>query len=381
MAQRKGEAKSARARKECFVIGPFGEANSPIRQWSNSLMEDVVRPVAQTFGYEARRSIDHARPRDITVDMVAKLLRADLVLADLTSANANVYYELAIRHAIERPFVHVIQDGQLPPFDIKNLDVLSLPVRKNRKGVVLPDAVKCIKLLSRYISSVVDGTASFASILSEKEVGKALHAAVAEIDTRRGASAKTAASRLPQVVQKSIFKYATGVPLYYSHFDYEIELLHADGRVTYAMKVTFELVNVSDDPQTVVNRYPTPTEEFEVKEAAIDGVAVDLHDPAFFGGDAFTLRYTIPAGRSTTFYVWMTKTFTEEDNEFFSAYLYPAEKFNFRATNCSPGSLIAWVEMLHSQSAMAKRQGDVLAWSAADPILPNQGVRLLWRPK
>src|SRR3954468_9469907 len=115
--------------KQCFVIGPFGQDKSSIRRWSDSLVTDVVQPIASEYGYEARRSIEYARPRDITSDVVGKLLQADLVVADLTSANANVYYELAIRHAIERPFIHVIREGQYPPFDLKNLDVLSLPTK------------------------------------------------------------------------------------------------------------------------------------------------------------------------------------------------------------------------------------------------------------
>src|SRR5262249_14580502 len=43
---------------------------------------------------------------------------ANLVIADLTDHNPNVFYELAIRHIIRKPIVQLIQVGQKLPFDI-----------------------------------------------------------------------------------------------------------------------------------------------------------------------------------------------------------------------------------------------------------------------
>ena len=44
---------------------------------------------------------------------------ADLVVADLTDHNPNVFYELAIRHALQLPLVQLIDSAQDLPFDIK----------------------------------------------------------------------------------------------------------------------------------------------------------------------------------------------------------------------------------------------------------------------
>ncbi len=366
--------------KQCFIIGPFGEEKSEIRKWSDALVADVIAPIAREFGYDARRSIEHARPRDISSDMVGKLLQADLVVADLTGANANVYYELAIRHAIERPFMHVIQEGQHPPFDIKNLDVLSLPT-KIRKGVVLPDVSRSLERLRQYFGTVADGTAIYSSILAGAQIGKTLLGALAELESRRAAIEKAPTSLLPQTVRQSIFKHAAGLPLYYRNFTYDIELTHAGREVEYVMKVAFELTNVSDHPETVLNRYPTPSRAFRLESATVNGQEVDRQNPSLYGGDAIVLKYQIPPGNSVIFDVCLAKTFAEREDDFFTAYFYPAETFQFRATNRSPDSLIAWIEMLHSQNAMAARNGNVIEWTAEDPILPYQGIRLLWRPK
>ncbi len=370
-------------RKQCFVIGPFGKEGSPIRRWSDSLLHDVIRPIADQYGYDANRSIDMARPRDVTSDLVARLLQADLVIADLTAANANVYYELAIRHAVERPFIHVIKSGQRPPFDIHNLDVLPLPLLKNADGVALPEAKAAGERLRPYFAAVSDCSASYANLLSGQQVARSLRDAVAEIDARRAAHdrERSLGSRLPSNVQRAIFKYAHGSPLYYSRFLFDVSLEHARPEAQYTMRVDFDIANVSDHPQTVVNRYPTPTREFTVHSASIAGRPVDLDDPGAYSGDALTLTHVVKPGESCNVDVRMTKRFGDFASDLFTAYLYPADNFLFRATNASGGSLRMWLEMLNSQSVLPSRSGDALEWRAVDTLLPNQCVRLMWRPR
>ena len=186
--------------------------------------------------------------------------------------------------------------------------------------------------------------------------------------------------RLPPKVSRSIFKHAMGA-MYYKTFEYEVELTHADHNVTYSMKVVFEIVNVSDRPQTVVNRYPTTARTSCLVSASVEGHQLDLDDPSLHSGDAVVLSYTIPRGQSSKFEVSMIKSFSEEESDLFTAYLYPAEKFRFRALNRSASSLTTWLEMLHNQDTTVMRNGNVLEWTAEEPILPNQGVRLLWRSK
>ena len=49
-----------------------------------------------------------------------KIVDSDVVVADLTSHNPNVMYELAIRHAIKKPAIIMIKSGEKIPFDIAN---------------------------------------------------------------------------------------------------------------------------------------------------------------------------------------------------------------------------------------------------------------------
>ena len=54
----------------------------------------------------------------ITSQVIQHLAEDPLVIADLTSHNPNVFYELAVRHCTGLPVIHLLQDGQGIPFDI-----------------------------------------------------------------------------------------------------------------------------------------------------------------------------------------------------------------------------------------------------------------------
>jgi hypothetical protein len=70
-------------------------------------------------GYETPIRADHiTQPGMITTQVFTRLWVDDLVVADLTGSNPNVFYELAVRHIRRKPFVHLIQAGAKIPFDV-----------------------------------------------------------------------------------------------------------------------------------------------------------------------------------------------------------------------------------------------------------------------
>jgi hypothetical protein len=85
--------------KTCFVIGPIGEPGSAIRIEADDFMKYIVSPVLKELDYgEPTRADLLNEPGRITSQIIKLLLEADLVIADLTTNNANVYYELSPRH-------------------------------------------------------------------------------------------------------------------------------------------------------------------------------------------------------------------------------------------------------------------------------------------
>jgi hypothetical protein len=104
--------------RTCFVIAPIGDENSEIRHRSDQIMRHIIEPAAQECGYRAIRADSISKPGIITSQVIQHLLDDDLVVADLTGHNPNVFYELAIRHAIRKPVVQLIQKGEAIPFDV-----------------------------------------------------------------------------------------------------------------------------------------------------------------------------------------------------------------------------------------------------------------------
>lgn len=115
--------------KTCFVIAPIGEEGSEIRKRSDQVFKHVISPVAETEGYRAEMAHHVSEPGSITTQIIDRILNADLVIADLTGHNANVLYELAVRHVVKKPVVQIIQRGEKLPFDISQQRTISLDHR------------------------------------------------------------------------------------------------------------------------------------------------------------------------------------------------------------------------------------------------------------
>ena len=105
--------------KTCFVIAPIGEEDSDIRIRSDQILNHVITPAVTQCGYRIPVRADELNePGDITSQVIQHVIDDDLVIADLTGHNPNVFYELAIRHAIAKPLVQIAQTGERIPFDV-----------------------------------------------------------------------------------------------------------------------------------------------------------------------------------------------------------------------------------------------------------------------
>jgi hypothetical protein len=104
--------------KTCFVIAPIGEPDSETRRRSDLILKHVISPVAEGCGYITLRSDQIAEPGLITSQVIQHIIDDPLVIADLTERNPNVFYELALRHALRKPLVQIIKKGEQIPFDI-----------------------------------------------------------------------------------------------------------------------------------------------------------------------------------------------------------------------------------------------------------------------
>lgn len=106
-----------------FVVRPFG-----IKQGIDfDLVQDrLIDPAVKQLGIEGGTTGELLAQGNIRTDMFEQLLIADLVIADISIHNANVFYELGVRHALrDRHTVLIRSAADAVPFDLKTDRYLS----------------------------------------------------------------------------------------------------------------------------------------------------------------------------------------------------------------------------------------------------------------
>jgi hypothetical protein len=108
-----------------FEVVPFKPRVFVVMQFSepyNSLYEEVIRPVAKSLGLEAYRADDVFRPGIVLQDIVKGISTSQVVVAEVTPRNPNVYYELGYAHAVGTPTILLAEQpsegSSSLPFDI-----------------------------------------------------------------------------------------------------------------------------------------------------------------------------------------------------------------------------------------------------------------------
>ncbi|WIE76778.1 hypothetical protein [Curtobacterium sp. MCSS17_007] len=102
----------------CFLVTPIGEEGSEQRMHADLMLGSLIEPALETLGLRIVRADRISTPGMITAQIIDHLVRAPLVIADLSFGNPNVFYELALRHASRLPAVQLIRSGDHLPFDV-----------------------------------------------------------------------------------------------------------------------------------------------------------------------------------------------------------------------------------------------------------------------
>ena len=115
----------------CFVIMPFNKKkDSKGRDIDfDYIYDSLIKPAIEDAGMEAIRADEEMVGGFIHKPMYERLLLCDYAIADLTTANANVFYELGIRHAVRpRHTLSIFSSDTSLPFDVS-------PLRSYRYGL------------------------------------------------------------------------------------------------------------------------------------------------------------------------------------------------------------------------------------------------------
>ncbi|HBY60755.1 MAG TPA: hypothetical protein DEH78_13100, partial [Solibacterales bacterium] len=93
------------------------------REPFDTFYREVIKPQAESR-YDVVRIDEKAGPGVIFQDMQREIQQADVLIAEVTPANPNVFYELGYAHALGKPTILLAQRGCDLPFDIRSYRVV-----------------------------------------------------------------------------------------------------------------------------------------------------------------------------------------------------------------------------------------------------------------
>jgi len=176
----------AKDKKKCFIIMPITTPEQSRQDYSGDpehfkhVLDHLFIPAIENAGFKPILPI--ARGSDmIHGRIINKLVISDLVLCDMSSLNPNVFFELGIRTALNKPVSHVVDDvTSKPPFDTSIINYHTY--KSSLEPWLLQDE---IKKLSIHIKESTETSGDTNTMW--KNLGISLSAQRAEIEEGRDA--------------------------------------------------------------------------------------------------------------------------------------------------------------------------------------------------
>ncbi|WP_254071732.1 hypothetical protein [Kosakonia sacchari] len=104
--------------KTCFIIMPIADHPDYDNGHFNRVYEHLVKPACLKAGYKAIRADESKASHMIMFDILKKIIDCDMAICDLSSKNANVFYELGLRQAFNKKTILITDGLTNTPFDI-----------------------------------------------------------------------------------------------------------------------------------------------------------------------------------------------------------------------------------------------------------------------
>lgn len=132
----------------CFIIMPISDPETYEPGHFERVYEDIFEPACKMANLNPIRVDKISGTSLIQLDILQELLKADMAICDLSSANPNVMFELGIRQAFDKPTVLVQEEGNKPIFDIGSLKYCTY-----RKSLLYHEVLKDQEKLVEFLNS------------------------------------------------------------------------------------------------------------------------------------------------------------------------------------------------------------------------------------
>jgi hypothetical protein len=116
-SNKKPAAPAPNPRRDMFVIMPFSGTKSCTEEQWTDIFENVFSPAAEAAGLACSRA--RVATGSLIKSIVERLRNSYIVLADITDANPNVFYELGVRHSLSKRTIIVAQGANHIPSDLR----------------------------------------------------------------------------------------------------------------------------------------------------------------------------------------------------------------------------------------------------------------------
>lgn len=107
--------------KKCFIICPIGKDTSDERNRSDKLLKHILDPICSKCNFEPIRVDTLNSNGSINETIIDYLNESELVIADLTDHNPNVFYEMGYRTALKKPIIQLKSKADTIPFDVSHV--------------------------------------------------------------------------------------------------------------------------------------------------------------------------------------------------------------------------------------------------------------------
>jgi hypothetical protein len=174
----------------CFIIMPFATTNTHDENYWNEHYENFLEPIITEIG-NIKVSRSSPMRSDILKGIIKDLIHANIVVADLTDSNPNVFWELGVRQSFKHGTVTIAEEGTKLPFDISSKGTLFYHNKNHLKTKEFTSKLKnavldCIKNPKRPDSNVLEtltGRGTIQEITLRDEIRRKLDALIVEYES------------------------------------------------------------------------------------------------------------------------------------------------------------------------------------------------------